>query len=65
MAILGLLAVLCAAIGVHGAALTNDWAAWRGPLANGVSATANPPVTWSETNNVRWKIEVPGKGHSS
>jgi outer membrane protein assembly factor BamB len=48
-----------------GAALTNDWAAWRGPFANGVSTTANPPVTWSETNNVRWKIEVPGKGHSS
>jgi outer membrane protein assembly factor BamB len=65
MVILGLLAVMLTAIGVHGAALTNDWAAWRGPLANGVSTTANPPVTWSETNNVRWKIEVPGKGHSS
>jgi outer membrane protein assembly factor BamB len=50
---------------VMGASLTNDWPAWRGPTANGVSMTANPPVSWSETNNVRWKIEVPGKGHSS
>src|SRR5881392_368650 len=47
------------------AMLTNDWPAWRGPLANGVSPTANPPITWSETKNVRWKVELPGKGHSS
>jgi outer membrane protein assembly factor BamB len=23
---------------------------------------ANPPVTWSETNNVRWKTKLPGAG---
>jgi outer membrane protein assembly factor BamB len=59
--------VLCALAArmAFGAALTNEWPAWRGPFANGVSMTANPPVTWSETNNVRWKIEIPGKGHSS
>src|SRR5215213_2293428 len=45
--------------------LTNDWPAWRGPLANGVSPTAQPPLEWSETKNIRWKIELPGKGHSS
>lgn len=47
------------------ATLTNDWPAWRGPLANGVSPSAQPPVEWSETKNIRWKIELPGKGHSS
>ncbi len=41
------------------------WMQWRGPLANGVSATANPPVVWSEQKNVRWKIPLPGKAHSS
>ncbi len=41
------------------------WAQWRGPLANGVAPRANPPVNWSETNNVRWKIALPGQGHSS
>ena len=42
-----------------------NWPQWRGPFANGVAPQANPPVHWSETNNVRWKIPLPGKGHSS
>lgn len=41
------------------------WPQWRGPLATGVSPSAHPPVSWSETNNVRWKIPLPGKGHST
>src|SRR5262245_49951936 len=41
------------------------WPQWRGPLANGVAPHANPPIHWSETNSVRWKIMLPGKGHSS
>jgi outer membrane protein assembly factor BamB len=43
----------------------NNWPQWRGPLANGVAPRANPPVHWSETNNLRWKTALPGKGHSS
>jgi outer membrane protein assembly factor BamB len=43
----------------------DSWQQWRGPLANGVAPRANPPIRWSETNNVRWKIPLPGKGHSS
>ena len=42
-----------------------NWGQWRGPQANGVSPTANPPLTWSETHNVRWKVEIPGRGSSS
>ncbi len=43
----------------------NQWAQWRGPLGNGVAPNADPPVTWSEEKNVRWKVALPGKGHSS
>src|SRR5438477_8315047 len=43
----------------------HNWPQWRGPLANGVAPGANPPIHWSETNNIRWKIPLPGKGHSS
>jgi len=46
-------------------AYLNNWPHWRGPLANGVAPRANPPLHWSETNNIRWKILLPGKGHSS
>src|SRR5262245_15460788 len=41
------------------------WPQWRGPLANGVAPHAHPPVLWSEKKNVRWKIPLPGKGHST
>ena len=36
------------------------WPQWRGPLANGISRTANPPIEWGENKNVRWKVEIPG-----
>jgi outer membrane protein assembly factor BamB len=41
------------------------WAQWRGPHATGVSRTATPPTTWSETQNIRWKVEIPGRGSAS
>jgi len=41
------------------------WAQWRGPEATGVAPHGDPPVEWSESKNVRWKIEIPGKGHAS
>jgi outer membrane protein assembly factor BamB len=50
---------------VHAAADTTSekyWPQWRGPYATGVSKTADPPVEWSETKNIRWKVEIPGRG---
>lgn len=41
------------------------WPQWRGPQATGASAHATPPLEWSETKNVRWKIEIPGRGSAS
>src|SRR4029077_3443090 len=41
------------------------WPQWRGPQATGVSTTADPPIEWSETKNVRWKTEIPGRGSPS
>jgi len=51
--------------GANCAAPPGNWPQWRGPLANGVAPQANPPVSWDETNNVRWKVPMPGKAHSS
>ena len=45
--------------------MLRNWPQWRGPLANGVAPHANPPVHWSEKKNVRWKLPLPGKGHST
>ena len=41
------------------------WPQWRGPYATGVSKTADPPIEWSETKNIRWKVEIPGRGSAS
>ena len=41
------------------------WPQWRGPYATGVSMKASPPIEWSETKNVRWKTEIPGRGSAS
>src|ERR1043165_968345 len=42
-----------------------NWHQWRGPLANGVGPLADPPLEWSEKKNIKWKLPLPGKGHSS
>src|SRR5882672_10494082 len=39
-----------------------NWPQWRGPLARGVAPDATPPREWSETNNIRWKVALPGSG---
>ena len=41
------------------------WGQWRGPAATGVARYGNPPTEWSETRNVRWKVEIPGRGAAS
>jgi outer membrane protein assembly factor BamB len=43
-----------------------DWPWWRGPNRDGIaSADQSPPLKWSETQNVLWKIAIPGRGHGS
>jgi len=43
----------------------SNWHHWRGPVANGISQVAKPPIKWSEKNNIRWKVEVEGFGTST
>lgn len=42
-----------------------EWPQWRGPGGRGISAEKNLPTEWSETKNIQWKTELPGRGHSS
>ncbi len=41
------------------------WPQWRGPHFNGTQPDADPPIHFSETKNVRFKVEVPGHGLAS
>jgi outer membrane protein assembly factor BamB len=42
-----------------------NWPQWRGPFQNGVAPSAEPPTTWSESENIKWKIALPGSGNST
>jgi outer membrane protein assembly factor BamB len=42
-----------------------DWPQFRGPTGQGTATVTDLPITWSESENVAWKIEVPGQGWSS
>jgi outer membrane protein assembly factor BamB len=41
------------------------WPFWRGPSMQGLVEGNGFPSTWSELENVIWRVEVPGRGHSS
>ena len=45
--------------------LLADWRQFRGNDANGVAEGAAPPTTFSDTENIAWKIDLPGRGLSS
>ncbi len=42
-----------------------NWPQFRGANCQGVSSETNLPETWSETENVLWKVDLPGRGSSS
>jgi outer membrane protein assembly factor BamB len=42
-----------------------NWPAWRGPEGLGITADHGFPLTWSATENVRWKAPLPGAGNST
>jgi outer membrane protein assembly factor BamB len=43
----------------------SDWSNFRGPTHQGVTDAKNLPLTWSQTENIAWKVELPGPGASS
>ena len=46
--------------------LASDWPRFRGPNGSGVSPDEAPaPTTWSDTENLKWKVALPGPGSSS
>jgi len=44
---------------------STNWPEWRGLYNTGAVHGGNTPVEFSETKNIKWKIEIPGKGHAT
>jgi outer membrane protein assembly factor BamB len=42
-----------------------DWPQFRGPEGTGLSATRDLPITWSESQHVKWKTAIHGRAWSS
>ncbi len=51
--------------GVKQVTAEDQFGQWRGPDGNGTAPNADPPTVWSETNNLRWKAALPGRGLST
>lgn len=47
------------------AAEVDAWRQFRGPTGQGIVADTELPTEWSEDENILWKTEIPGLGHSS
>jgi outer membrane protein assembly factor BamB len=59
-----LIGVLSSSLLVLSSERSAGWPQWRGPLNTGV-AIGDAPLTWDDTRNVRWKLAIPGRGHST
>jgi len=43
-------------------ARAENWPQWRGAKHNGISGEANIPTKWSKTENIAWRLPLPGPG---
>ncbi len=46
-------------------AAAENWPNWRGPTHDGISTEVNLPTKWSATENILWKLPLPGAGSST
>ena len=59
------LRLLVLAITIHTARADETWAQFRGPRQDGTAEAKDVPLTWSESEHVKWKTAIPGQGWSS
>lgn len=60
-----LIAITSFVCGAASAWADDEWPQFRGPDGQGHAVSANLPTRWSESENVTWKVAIPGEGHSS
>lgn len=64
MSLRGRVALGLAWLGLCGTVAAAEWTGFRGSAGTGVAPPATIPTTWSATENLRWKVAVPGAGWS-
>ena len=48
-----------------GALYAENWHHWRGPNNDGISHETDVPIQWSQTENVKWRLPLPGEAAST
>jgi outer membrane protein assembly factor BamB len=56
---------LALALAFSAAVSAENWPQWRGPGSQGISTETSLPTEWGPGQNIAWKAEVPGRGHSA
>ncbi len=59
--IFAIITILCINTTVN----AQNWPQWRGPGDNNIAAPGNYPVNFSATDDLNWKVQLPGKGGST
>lgn len=59
------LVLICVTVPPPDATADEHWPQWRGPNRNGVCEAKDLPETWSETENIVWRTELPSWSGSS
>ena len=57
--------VLFLVVSMETTAYAANWPSWRGDDGKGVVPEGAPPIRWSETENIKWKTDLPGEGQST
>ncbi|HWP43038.1 MAG TPA: PQQ-binding-like beta-propeller repeat protein, partial [Blastocatellia bacterium] len=57
--------VVCLLTAFSAVSRASNWPQWRGPDGQGISHDKGVPTVWSATENIKWKTEIAGRGHSS
>ena len=45
--------------------LSNQWHQWRGPSGDGIAKGQDIPTQWADEENIRYVVDIPGRGHGS
>lgn len=58
-------AILLSILTISATAHADDWPTWRGPSGQGFCEEKGIPLTWSEKENVTWKVPLENQGNST
>ena len=62
---LGCLIAALAIVSFAPSSQADSWPGFRGAAGTGISTETNLPTSWSATTNIKWQIDLPGRGNSS